>query len=179
MSLDRAKYIINELISSVKLLYDSEHYYPSIMLEYVLIDTCGWLKYGGTNPTNKSFKDWVKKYILLESFSFPFNDDDLWSHRCGLLHMFSSESRDFSQGRARSIAYSFKSKGYDQLVKFLKVKDREGRAVPMDVEKFTEALLQGASKFLSELSSPNAIDENIEARLWQLEQFKLTNFKNI
>ena len=113
MSLDRAKYIVSELIESIKLLSDKEHYYPAIMLNYTVIDVCGWIKNGTTSPTNKSFKDWVKQYILLDAFDFPFNENDLWSHRCGLLHMYSSESRDFSQGKARSIAYSFKSAGYD------------------------------------------------------------------
>lgn len=178
MPLDRAKHIVEDLIASIKLLSEKEHYYPAIMLNYVLIDVCGWIKYGYTSPTSKSFKEWVKQFILLSEFNFPFNEDDLWSHRCGLVHMYSIESRDFSQGRARSIAYSFKSAGYDNLVAFLERKDPEGRSVAMDVEKFNEALFSGVLSFLKEFSSKD-VDENVATRLGQLEQFKYTNFENI
>jgi hypothetical protein len=177
MPLDRAQHIISELVESIKLLNEKEHYYPAIMLNYTLIDVCGWIKFGTTSPTNKSFKDWVKQYILLDILDFPFNETDLWAHRCGLLHMHSSESRDFMQGHARSIAYSFKSKGYDNLVELLKEKDPEGRAVAMDVEEFNTALFEGAMLFLDELSSSHINDEAITTRLGKLEQFKLTKAK--
>lgn len=179
MSLERAKYIITDMIESINLLYSNSHYYPSVMLQYVLIDTCGWLKHGETSPNSAAFKQWVKDYVLLNSYNFLFNEDDLWSHRCGLLHMFSSHSRDFVSGRGKSIAYSFKSKGYPNLVEFLQKKDPQGHAVPMDAEKFKEAVVAGSNTFLLELSSYSSIDENTQDRMNKLEQFMLRSLKNV
>jgi len=171
MSLGRVQYFVKEMIDSINILYKNTHYYPSIMLQYILVDTCGWLKFGETAPTNIAFKQWIKEYVLLELYGFKFTEDDLWSHRCGLLHMFSCASRDFISNKARGIACSFKSKGLRRLIELLEKEDPEGRTVAMDAEKFKNAVVSGSTTFLLELSSSSTIDKDIKERIDKLEQF--------
>lgn len=173
MSVERVRYFVKEMVDSINLLYKNTHYYPSVMLQYILVDTCGWLKFGETTPASLAFKQWVKNYVLLNLYGFSFNEDDLWSDRCGLLHMFSSDSRDFASGKGRGIAYSFESKGLPRLIKLLEEKDSDGRTVAMDAEKFTNAVVAGSTAFLLELSSSVTIDKDIQERMKKLEQFIL------
>lgn len=173
MSLQRVKYFVKEMMDSIDLLYKNTHYYPSVMLQYILVDTLGWLKFGETSPANIAFKQWIKNYVLIDLYGFYVTEDDLWSHRCGLLHMFSSASRDFAGGKARGVAFSFKSKGLPRLIKILEKEDPEGRTVAMDAEKFKNAVIAGSIKFFSELSSSRTIDKDIQERMNKLEQFIL------
>ena len=173
MSLERVKYFVNEMVDSINLLYKNNHYYPSVMLQYTLADTCGWLKFGETAPTKIAFKQWIKEYVLLKLYGFNFTEDDLWSHRCGLLHMFSCASRDFASNKARGIACSFKSKGLRHLTELLEKEDPEGRTVAMDAEKFKNAIVSGSATFLLELSSSSTIDKEIQERMNKLEKFIL------
>jgi len=168
--LNKTTHAINDMIGSIELLYEKEHYYPSVMLQYSLIDICGWLKYGESNPSSVTFKKWAKEYVLSQTPAVKFNVDDLWSARCGLLHMFSSDSRDYKRGMARGIAYSFTSKGYKQLIAYLKTKDLGGDSVPMDNEQFKNVLVEAAMAFRDELVE-QPIDADILDRMKKLDWF--------
>ncbi len=76
----------------------------SLVIIYSTIDACGLLDAPAqqTVATGESFKAWVRKYVL----SYPgleFNELDLWSARCAVLHSFTSGSSLSNEGKAREL----------------------------------------------------------------------------
>ena len=55
----------------------------SLIVIYSTIDTCGLLDAPSTQTvaTGASFKEWVKKYVLVYP-GLEFNEIDLWAARC-------------------------------------------------------------------------------------------------
>jgi hypothetical protein len=85
-------FCINTL-KGLSLLYENRLYGQMLVLIYSFIDSAGLLDAPSSQSkaTGESFKNWVKKYIINDS-QINFNEVDLWSARCAVLHTFTSQS---------------------------------------------------------------------------------------
>ncbi len=93
-------------INAMDLLYRNQLYVQLLVLIYSFIDSAGLLDapLTQTEVTEESFKNWVKKYILTDS-KINFNEYELWSDRCTVLHIDKSQSNISITGRAKELRY--------------------------------------------------------------------------
>ena len=89
---------------AVNKLVELKHTESALILLYSWIDRMAWLSVPKAESSGADFKSWVENYLFTE-VSLPCTSDDLWSARCALLHTGSSESRDTSKGKAKTVLY--------------------------------------------------------------------------
>ena len=143
-------------VKAVGTLFREELYGHSLIVIYSTIDTCGLL---GAPPRQKvatggSFKAWVKKYLLNRP-GIEFNETDLWSARCAVLHTFTSESDLSNSGQARQLLYysGDKSQSHVQhLVAFTNTY-QGGTHLPVHYGDLCEAFFQALKAFVPDLDA--------------------------
>ncbi len=128
----------------------------SLVIIYSTIDTCGLLGAPSqqTTATGASFKEWVKKYVL-DYPGLEFNEMDLWSARCAVLHTFSSESDLSNAGKARHFQYYTGDKSAPHIQHFISfTKSLEGgKHLPVHYGDLAEAVFGGMKAFVPDLAA--------------------------
>ncbi|SUS07398.1 conserved hypothetical protein [uncultured Defluviicoccus sp.] len=145
----------------------------SLVIMYSTIDACGLLgaPANQSTATSKSFKEWVRKYVL----TFPgleFNEVDLWSARCGVLHTFTSESDLSASGKARQLHYYTGDKSAPHIQTFIAfTKTHEGGThLPVHYGDLAESILGGMKAFIPNLAASCTASPAHLARLQRVMQ---------
>jgi|GEM_PF-2532024 len=94
-----------DILDAIEESLQKDRLIPVLILVYSGIDNISNLAEITEKPAGIVFKEWVKKWML-EKYSLPCNETDIWSARCGLLHQQISESKLTKDGKAREIYYS-------------------------------------------------------------------------
>lgn len=144
-----------------------------LIIIYSTIDTLGLLDAPPkqTEATGDSFKDWTKNYLL----SWPgieFNETDLWSARCAVLHTFTTESRLSRDGRAKELQYYRDNKDTNEVKQAmaLTIAIQGSKHLPVDIEELYLALLEGMMCFANVLLTKCDADQAYEHRLRKIIQ---------
>lgn len=128
----------------------------SLVIIYSTIDTCGLLDAPPqqTAASSTSFKDWVKKYVLVYP-GLEFNEIDLWGARCAVLHTFTSESNLSNEGKARELQYYTGDKSAPHIQQFISfTKNHEGgKHLPVHYGDLAEAVFDGMKAFIPDLAA--------------------------
>jgi len=92
-------------IKSVGFLYKEGLYEQTLIIIFSAIDAFGLLDAPKQqeNATGNTFKEWVKKYIVINDIEYT--ELDLWSSRCAILHTFTTQSDLTKKGKAREILF--------------------------------------------------------------------------
>lgn len=99
---------VQRMSEAVLILRDKGFTQAALMLVYATIDQLAWLSVPDDESNGKQFKEWVRRYLLVDASSCIPDDvtpEDIWGARCGLLHTGTAESREFNQLRARHKLY--------------------------------------------------------------------------
>ncbi|MBR7799142.1 hypothetical protein [Undibacterium fentianense] len=147
------KYISNT-VDATRLLYENNLFGHLLVLIYSSIDSMGLLdaEPSITSASGHTFKNWVKKYILVYP-GLDFNDVDLWGARCAVLHTFTSQSDLSRKGDARQIQYFSGPKNSPMALAFVAAtKDIDnGIHVSAHIEDTYLAFLDGLKNFYADL----------------------------
>ncbi len=135
-------------------LYQKNLYGHMMVLLYSSIDSLGLLDAPDTqtSATGESFKNWVKKYLLVYP-GLEFNEIDFWAARCAVLHTFTSESDLSQKGKARQLQYysgpkdSPKAKAFVAATKAID----NGKHIPAHIEDTYLAFLEALKVFPNDL----------------------------
>jgi hypothetical protein len=149
---------INEFSIAIRLLLDTDHTKPALIIMYAAIDTFGaWLRPEAEIDTvgkaGGYFRKWAGDYLLGDP-KLTCTPDDLWGARCGLLHTHTPSSKDSRDGKAREIAYHHARAPTPEMQRELESKRQSllklGK-VPVDVEVLYSAFEQGSQRFLADI----------------------------
>src|SRR5271154_5978845 len=94
-----------DILDAIEQSIQKDRIIPVLILVYSGIDNISNLAAMEEQPAGIIFKEWVKKWMM-EKYSLPCTETDIWSARCGLLHQQISESKLTKGGKAREIYYS-------------------------------------------------------------------------
>ena len=140
----------------------------SLIVIYSTIDTCGLLDAPSTQTvaTGASFKEWVKKYVLVYP-GLEFNEIDLWAARCAVLHTFTTESDLSNAGKARELQYYTGDKSAPHIQRFISFTKsyQGGKHLPVHYGDLAEAVFSGMKAFLPDLDANCRSDMAHLARL--------------
>lgn len=170
------KFVTNSLMG-LSLLYNAKLYGQMLVLLYSFIDSAGLLDAPSTQikATGESFKNWVKKYMLGDP-RVNFNEVDLWSARCAVLHTFTSQSDISNSGQARELQYYSGPKDSPQAQAFVVAAASidGGKHIPVHIEDTYLVFLEALKKFPLDLSTNCDSNPAYEQRLRKvLQQFSL------
>lgn len=145
----------------------------SLVIIYSTIDTCGLLDAPATQTaaTGNSFKDWVKKYVLVYP-GLEFNELDLWAARCAVLHTFTSESDLSNAGKARELLYYTGDESAPHIQQFINfTKNYEsGKHLPVHYGELAESVFSAMKAFVPDLAANCASSPAHVARLRKVLQ---------
>jgi hypothetical protein len=161
------KYLLATIEATGK-LYQSSLYGHLLVVVYSAIDTVGLLDAPSnqTTASGQSFKDWVKKYLLIYP-DIEFNEIDLWGARCAVLHTFTSQSDLSQSGKAKELMYF----GGDKNTEAAKTFDTEIRAMqggnylPVHFETLYLAFIKALGIFATDLAARCKSDKAVSKRL--------------
>jgi hypothetical protein len=145
----------NEFTICIKMLLDTKHTLPALVLLYSAIDVFASLTRPESEPDTNGghFKKWTNDYLIGPS-RLKVTSEDLWGARCGLLHTHSPSSRDSRQGKAHELAYYRTHAPTPDLQRMmettLKVLQTKGK-LPLDVDTLSAAFENGVRLFLSDI----------------------------
>ena len=112
------------------------------------------------DDTDRSeFKKWVRDYLLPGS-DLRCDESDLYAARCGVLHTYSSASRDARNNKARHLVYRWRegpTADADQPL--------PPDALEVPVESLHEALKQAVRKFLEDSEVDPDVRERVQHHL--------------
>jgi hypothetical protein len=173
-SLNALDGVIFEITKAIDICASSKLLIPSLTLIYSGIDMLGWLDIDDvtTDASRKSFKCWATDYILAPGSELTCTADDLYSARCGLLHIRSSESRDTRSGSARRIFYAWGNSSAEDLQKVIDLHPTE-KAVAVHFNTLFKQFVDGAMRFRSRLESDATKAAIVELKLQKI--FHSTN----
>jgi len=99
---------VQELLTVVDMCLKSGLRLPALLVLYAGIDIMAWLDRpsGQADVQRRDFITWVEKYLLPGS-GLLCDAIDLFAARCGLLHLYTSQSRLSRRGDAKQIFYSW------------------------------------------------------------------------
>jgi hypothetical protein len=120
---------------------------------------------GQLDATPESFLGWSQRYVLsfLQTVEKePITASDLYSARCGILHVSGPVSRLAREGKARVIWYQFKASSGAHL----KLKERE-MPLLVEIEALENAFRDGSSRYLSDLRTDQVRFDRAIARTEQ------------
>jgi len=134
--------IIDEYFSqnlkAAELLYKGKLHGQLLTILLSAIDSYGFLDspVNQSSASGKSFKHWVKKYIIVNP-GIEYTELDLWASRCSILHTHTMESDLSRNNKAREIAFysgdKFNPKVSD-LEAFIK-KTKQDKCVVANIEE--------------------------------------------
>jgi hypothetical protein len=154
---------VNEFTTAVKLLLDSAHTLPALMMLYAAIDILGSLLRPESEPDTKGeyFKKWVNDYMIAPSH-VAFTSEEVWSARCGLLHTHTASSKLSRQGKARQLHY-FRAHGASlppELRHAMKEALAQGKLF-VDVDALYTVFTDGTQRFLAAVQSDAALENRV------------------
>jgi hypothetical protein len=170
------KFCMNTLRATA-MLHKEELYGQMLILLYSSIDSMGLLDAPPTqtSASGESFKNWVRKYLLTYP-GLEYNEVDLWSARCAVLHTFTSESDLSKGGKAREVQYYSGPKDSPMAQAFVTATRTidNGKHIPAHIEDTYLAFLEALEVFPQDLLNNCGKDPAYEARLKKvLQQFAL------
>lgn len=147
------EFFFTNTITATSLLYRNNLYGQLLVLIYSFIDSAGLLDAppSQTQATRDSFKNWVKKYILTDA-QINFNEVDLWSARCAVLHTFTSQSNLSNAGTAKELHYYAGPNDSDTEISFIE-QINSTEQIPVHLDGFYSVLLSAIKKFASDLAN--------------------------
>ncbi len=161
------EYFSNTL-HATKLLYESGLYSQLLVLILSAIDSYGYLDSPPeqSKATGQSFKAWVAKYIIINP-GIEYNEIDLWSSRCAVLHTHALESDLSKKGTAREIAFYSGDKFTDKAEGFAaNMNNIESRnIVAANIEETYLSFVISTQNFARDLASKCNENELCMARL--------------
>jgi hypothetical protein len=154
---------VNEFTIAIKLLLDSAHTLPALVMLYSAIDILGSLLRPESEPDTKGeyFKEWVEDYMIGMS-PVAFRSEDLWAARCGVLHTHTAASRLSRQGKARQVHY-FRAQGASfppAMQHAMRRASAQGK-VFLDVDALSTTFADGAQRFLSAVQSDATLQKRV------------------
>ena len=146
---------MNSVLLTIKDCIIEKRLFPALTLIYSSIDVLGSFQNQDGWASRDSFRNWVTSY-LFNAKTFPFNQDDLWGARCGIVHTMRYDSQYGST--LKTIVYGFHC--YDTDI--LKIIDPT-QQVGVYVEDLFDALKTAYYKYLEylEVSSDSLINANL------------------
>jgi hypothetical protein len=151
---------VNDFTNCSRLLLDTGHTLPTLIILYSAIDIFGSLLRPETEPNTAGiyFKKWVDNYMLGHS-QVQFTAEDLWGARCGLLHTHTASSELSRQGKARQLHYFRGSPplGIEQAMKSLEPKGK----IFVDVDVLNATFEQGTRRFLAEIQRDSQLEKRV------------------
>jgi hypothetical protein len=161
---------INERVRAIRLCLESGLPEPAITLIYSGIDTIGLLDAPADQlDANKdSFIEWSERYIVPSLRAIDGEQVaalDLYSARCGILHVSSPISKLAREGEAREIWYkSSKGTGGHPLA----LPNRKELPLFVEMEMLEGAFRDGCDRFLSDLTAEQIRFKKVIERAKQL-----------
>jgi len=160
---------VNARILAIGVCLNSELPEAVLTLIYSGIDVIGWLDAPGGQQYAKegSFVTWAERYISPTLHAIDGEQvkaADLYSARCGILHVSSPMSSGTRKGETREIWYQF---GGGTGGHALAVTGKELQLV-VDLEVLERTFRDGCDKFLSELKSDSHRFKKANERAQQL-----------
>ena len=166
------KFLTNTL-TGLSLLYQANLYGQMLVLLYSFIDSAGLLDAPPTQmkASGQTFKNWVKKYMVIDS-RINFNETDLWSARCAVLHTFTSQSDLSISGQARELQYYSGPKDSPKALAFVKSASlfEGGKHIPVHIDDTYLVFLEALKVFSINLSVNCASNPAYEQRLKKVLQ---------
>lgn len=152
---DRVTEWINERARAIRLCLESRLPEPAITLIYSGIDTIGLLDAPADQlyATGESFLNWSEQYIVPALHTIDGEQVaalDLYSARCGILHVSSPISKLAREGEAREIWYRFRGEtgGHP-----LAMPNRRELPLVVEMETLEGTFRGGCNRFLSDLKA--------------------------
>ena len=114
---------------------------------------------GQAETNGNVFKDWVSRYLKPEK-SLGCTSEDLWGARCGVLHLYSPDSRLSAKGVARPIYYQWNAGPPVDAA----------RNIPEDslvivVENLRESVEGGIHKFIDDSEMDSEVRQKVQHHL--------------
>ena len=155
---------INEFTICIRMLLDTKHTLPALVLLYSAIDVFASLLRPETEPDTSGvrFKKWAEGYMIGSS-QLTMGAEDLWGGRCGLLHTHTPSSRVSRQGRAHELHYYRAHALTPEMQRALDSALQSVRAsgkLPVDVDVLYAAFEDGVRRFLAAIER----DQKLEKR---------------
>lgn len=146
---------MNSIIWTIENCLNQRALYPALILLFSSIDILATLQTTDGYSTGASFKTWVDVYLLNQD-QFPFDSEDLWSARCGIVHALRYESKNRNP---KTIKYAFRD--YDDDIKKI---SNPNQCVGVYIEDLFKAFKSGYSQYLAvlEKSTNQDVNRNLE-----------------
>ena len=156
---------VNEFTTCIRMLLDTGHSLPALILLYSAIDAFASLLRPETKPdtTGDYFKKWTEDYMIGGS-GLSIRSEDLWGARCGLLHTHGAASRLSREGKARQLHYYRAQALTPGMQQELESKLKALRAMgklPVDIDALYAAFDQGVSRFLASIHRDTGLEKRI------------------
>ena len=133
----------------------------SLILLYSAIDSFSALTEKNNIKGKSVFKNWVKTWML-KKYPLKCNEVDIYSARCGLLHLQTSESDLSKEGKARELHYCFGNANLEVIEKAI---DESGNnAVAIKIEDLIYSFRNGMADCLFEAEKDEGWIKLIEER---------------
>jgi hypothetical protein len=152
--------IYNDLKRGTRLLLDNECFASALIVLMASIDAMANLDRpeDGVQVTREDFIRWAERY-LTPALPFGVTGEELYSHRCAILHTLGAESNITRAGRARRIGFiaGGNMRG-----------GSNAELVLMNIEAFAQVFFAAINVFLVEAFNDPGRRERLERRLDQV-----------
>lgn len=147
---------MNSILFTIRECIKNRGLFPALILIYASMDILGSLQTKDGFANRESFKTWVREHILNKK-SFDFDEEDLYSARCGILHTMRYESKI---NNTKTIVYGFY--GDDAEIRKIINSTKESGVY---VEELFCALVEGYKEYLEvlEKSTDKQINDNLNS----------------
>lgn len=138
------------------ILLDSKNYQiQSLILFFSLIDQLSWLSTNNDFSTGSDFKNWINTYLNLSKINCSAND--LWNTRCSLIHMDTSQHKNFNPKKDVQLAFY---KNLD-LAENLKTNDKNISTKFVDIGFLFEEYNISISNFIDDIFSNKELRKTV------------------
>lgn len=140
---------------------------PALILLFSAIDSFSALASLKGRSDRSAFLEWVKKWMI-DGWTLPCNEIDIYSARCALLHQQTSKSDLTNGGKAREIFYSWGNRKTEDLQIFINDKGRTDEIVVVKLEDLVSAFRKGMADCYDEIQ-----DDSIKFKIFKEEAQKM------
>jgi hypothetical protein len=150
---DKLKERLSELLSTIDYCLSNDRILPGLILLYSSIDIVASLDRPASQPEvqRKDFIAWVDRYLLPGSL-LTCSTEDLYAARCGMLHSYSSETKNTRLGKAKEIYYAWGSVSAQQAQQWMLQRIPHSKAMVVHVGELSNAFREGLDRFLKSLA---------------------------
>lgn len=125
---------------------------PSLILVYSCIDALGWLAVPDPAPTpQRTFTAWVDRWMLPAS-PLPCTSLDLYAARCGVLHTLTANSKLATQGKARTLVYTWGGASVAELQRKMDAHAPD-KVCAVDIDALWDGLRLGTAQFFEDAAA--------------------------